>query len=363
MRVVITAGGTGGHIFPALALISKLKEKDKNVEILYIGTTDRMEKDIIPKEGIPYVGIEMRGLNRKNIFKNIDVMKTYFKAVKKAKSELIKFKPDVVIGFGGYISAPVIYASSKLKIKTIIHEQNSIPGVSNKFLSRYVDKILVSFKESINDFPKEKTVYTGNPRSEQIKDIEKISKTTLGFKKDKPLVIIVMGSLGSLTMTEKLKEVLPLFKNKNYQVLLITGKNYYDYYKDLKLSSNVKLIPFYNNLIGLMKDTDLIVTRSGASTIAEITSIGLPAIMVPSPYVTNNHQYVNAKSLEDDGACIILEEKDFDKETLINAEDKTINDKEKLNSMKKAMLKRGVLDSATKIYNEIIKLVRDEEDE
>ena len=360
MKIVITAGGTGGHIFPALALISKLKEKDKNVEILYIGTTNRMEKDIIPKEGIPYIGIEMKGLNRKNIFKNIDVMKTYLKAVSKAKNELTKFKPDIVIGFGGYISAPVIYAAHKLKIKTIIHEQNSIPGVSNKFLSRYVDKVLVSFKESIKDFPSSKTIYTGNPRSEQIKDIEKISKTTLGFKKDKALVIIVMGSLGSLTMTKKLKETLPLFKNKDYQVLLITGKDYYDEYKDIKLSSNVKLVPFYNNLLGLMKDADLIVTRSGASTIAEITAIGLPAIMVPSPYVTNNHQYVNAKSLEDDGACIILKEEDFDKNSLVDLLDKTINDKKKLNRMRSALLKRGVTDSATRIYEEIIKLVRDE---
>ena len=360
MKVVITAGGTGGHIFPALALISKLKEKEKDVDILYIGTTNRMEKDIIPKEGIPYIGIEMKGLNRKNIFKNIDVMKTYLKAVSKAKAELTKFKPDIVIGFGGYISAPVIYAAHKLKIKTIIHEQNSIPGVSNKFLSRYVDKVLVSFKESIKDFPSSKTIYTGNPRSEQIKDIEKISKTTLGFKKDKALVIIVMGSLGSLTMTKKLKETLPLFKNKDYQVLLITGKDYYDDYKNIKLSSNVKLVPFYNNLLGLMKDADLIVTRSGASTIAEITSIGLPAIMVPSPYVTNNHQYVNAKSLEDDGACIILKEEDFNKDSLVNLLDKTINDKKKLNSMRNALLKRGVTDSATRIYEEIIKLVRDE---
>ena len=360
MKVVITAGGTGGHIFPALALISKLKEKDKNVEILYIGTTNRMEKDIIPKEGIPYIGIEMKGLNRKNIFKNIDVMKTYLKAVSKAKAELTKFKPDIVIGFGGYISAPVIYSASKLKLKTIIHEQNSIPGVSNKFLSRYVDKVLVSFKESIKDFPSSKTIYTGNPRSEQIKDIEKIDKTTLGFKKDKALIIIVMGSLGSLTMTKKLKETLPLFKNKDYQVLLITGKDYYDDYKDIKLSSNVKIVPFYNNLIGLMKDADLIVTRSGASTIAELTSIGLPAIMVPSPYVTNNHQYVNAKSLEDDGACIILKEEDFDKNSLVDLLDKTINDKKKLNSMRSALLKRGVTDSATRIYEEIIKLVRDE---
>ncbi len=169
-----------------------------------------------------------------------------------------------------------------------------------------------------------------------------------------------MGSLGSLTMTKKLKEIIPIFRNKDYQVLLITGKDYYDDYKDIKISSNVKLVPFIDNLIGLMKDADLIITRSGASTIAEITSIGLPAIMVPSPYVTNNHQYINAKSLEDDGACIILKEEDFNKSSLINLLDKTINDKDKLKKMREALLKRGVLDSATRVYEETIKLVRDE---
>jgi len=226
--------------------------------------------------------------------------------------------------------------------------------------SYQVDKVLVSFKENIKDFPSSKTIYTGNPRSEQIKDIKKVSKTELGFKKDKDLVIIVMGSLGSLTMTKKLKEIIPIFRNKDYQVLLITGKDYYDDYKDIKISSNVKLVPFIDNLIGLMKDADLIITRSGASTIAEITSIGLPAIMVPSPYVTNNHQYINAKSLEDDGACIILKEEDFNKSSLINLLDKTINDKYKLKKMREALLKRGVLDSATRVYEETIKLVRDE---
>lgn len=360
MRIVITAGGTGGHIFPALAVINKIKEKDKNAKFLYIGTTDRMEKDIIPKEGIPYVGIKMIGLNRKNPLKNIEVMKTYFEACKKAKEELKKFKPDIVIGFGGYISAPVIYSASKLKIKTIIHEQNSIPGVSNKFLSRYVSKVLVSFKESIKYFPKKKTIYTGNPRSEQINDIKKISKETLGFKKDRPLVIIVMGSLGSLTMTKKLKEILSNFKNKNYQVLLITGNNYYDDYKDIKLSSNVKIVPFLNDLIGYMKDANLIVTRSGASTIAEITSIGLPAIMVPSPYVTNNHQMMNAKALEEVGACLILEEDNFNSKNLITLLDEVINDKDKLAKMKEALLKRKISNSASRIYEEILKLVRDE---
>ena len=147
---------------------------------------------------------------------------------------------------------------------------------------------------------------------------------------------------------------------QNYQVLLITGNNYYDEYKNIKLSDNVKLMPFLNNLIGYMKDADLIVTRSGASTISEITSIGLPAIMVPSPYVTNNHQYINAKALKDEGACIILKEEDFNKESLIKNIDDIIDDKDKLKNMKDALLKRKVDDSATRIYKQIIELVRNE---
>ena len=360
MKVVITAGGTGGHIFPALAVIDKIKKKEPNTEFLYIGTNDRMEKDIIPSYQIPYLGVDMMGLNRHNPFKNIKVLNTYIKACHKVKKALLDFKPDVVIGFGGYITAPVIYTASKLNIKTIIHEQNGIPGVSNKFLSRYADLVLVSFKESIKYFSKANVIYTGNPRGEQIKEVKKIKKETLGFKSNQPLIIIVMGSLGSMTMTNKLKEIIPSFKNKSYQVLLITGKNYYEEYHDVKIPNNVKLLPFYKDLIAIMKDATLMVTRSGASTIAELTSVLLPSIMVPSPYVTNNHQYVNAKALTDDNGAVMLLEKDFSKETLIPLIDSLINNEQKLKEMKNALKARKVDDSATKIYEEIKKIVRDE---
>ena len=314
MRVVIAAGGTGGHIYPAIAIINKIKEKEKDSEFLYIGTTDRMENNIIPKLGIPFVGIEMVGLNRKNLFKNFEVLKKFKNAINKAYVEIEKFKPDVVIGAGGYITAPVLYAAHKLKVPTLIHEQNSIPGLSNKFIGKFADRICVSLPNSLNLFPKKKVVYTGNPRSEEIINVKKKSKRDLGFDKDKKLVVVVMGSLGSTTMTTKIKELIPGFNNKYYQVLVITGKNYFDDYKELKVSDNVKIVPFMEDLINLLKDSDLIVSRAGASTIAEITAIGLPAILVPSPYVTNNHQYKNAKELEDIGACKIVSEEEFSKD-------------------------------------------------
>lgn len=358
MKIAITAGGTGGHIFPALAIINKIKSHDKNSKFLYFGTTDRMEKDIIPEKGIPYIGIQMKGLNRKNILKNITVLKIYLAAIKKAEVELKKFKPDIVIGVGGYITAPVLVAANHLGIKTIIHEQNSIPGVSNKLLSHFVNKICVSFKESESYFPKKKTIYTGNPRSEEILSMEKGKREDFGFNHKSKFIILVMGSLGSLTMTKKMKELIPSFKDKDYQVLVVTGKNYYDDYKDVKIPTNVKIVPFYD--AKYMKDADLIITRSGASTIAEVTALLLPSIMIPSPYVTHNHQYKNAKALEDKKACKILEEKDFCKENLLSLIDDCFK-KEVYNEMRKNLKEFSCPNSAEAIYKEIMRLVRNEE--
>lgn len=357
MRAVVVAGGTGGHIYPALAIINKIKEREPDSEILYFGTTDRMEKDIIPSKGIPYIGLEMSGLNRKNPFGNIKVLKKFFKAVKQAQVELQKFKPDVVIGVGGYITAPVLYAAHKLKLPVVIHEQNSIAGLSNQFIANFADKVFVSLPGTVKDFSKDKVVYTGNPRSEEIVSTPKVKKESLGFDKNKKLVVVVMGSLGSTTMTKKLKELIPGFSNKAYQVLLITGKAYYDDYKDVEVPENVKLEPFMDNLIGLLKDSDLIVSRAGASTIAEITAIGLPAILVPSPYVTHNHQYLNALELKDAGACVLVTEEEFEANRILNEIDKLFDNLESYSKMRVDSEKLGVKDSATKIYDEIKRLI------
>ena len=176
MRVIISAGGTGGHIYPALAIINKIKEKDKNSEFLYIGTHNRMEKDIIPKYNIPFKSIQIYGFNRKKLLKNFKTLSTFYKSYKECKKMIKEFKPDIVIGVGGYVTGPVLYAASRLKVKTFIHEQNSIPGKCNTFLSKYVDKIAVSFKSSLDLFPKEKVVFTGNPCSETARNILECKK-------------------------------------------------------------------------------------------------------------------------------------------------------------------------------------------
>lgn len=360
MKAIVCAGGTGGHIYPALAIINKIKEKESLSEILYIGTTDRMEKDLVPKLGIKFVGIEMEGINRKNILKNISVFFKYQKAIKKAKQIIKEFNPDIVIGVGGYITAPVIIAAHKLKYKTIIHEQNSIPGVSNKLISKYANRICISLPNTKKYFDSNKVVYTGNPRSEEIISVRKANKKDYGLSDDKKLVIIVMGSLGSTTMTKKIKTIIPAFNMKDYQVIIVTGKDYYESYKTLNFPKNVALVPYLDNFINLLKSTDLIISRAGASVISEITAIGLPSILVPSPYVTNNHQYVNAKELEDMGACKLITEDDFSKETLLPAIDDIINNEANYEKMRQCSKKLGVPNSATKFYEEIKKVIKEE---
>ncbi len=357
MKVILCAGGTGGHIYPCLAIMNKIKEKEPDSEFLYIGTTDRMESTLIPNMNIPFVGIEMKGLDRHNPFNNVKVIKCFFDAIKKSKEVIKDYDPDIVLGIGGYITAPVIYAAHKLGYKTFIHEQNSIPGLSNKFLSRYADIVGVSLPGSVKYFPKNKTSYTGNPRSEEVINTEVMDKKEYNLSKNKKLVVIVMGSLGSTTMNNKLHELVKDFKDKDYEVLLVTGKNYYDDYKKLDIPDNVKVVPYLDKMLSVMKGTDLIVSRAGASTVAEITALGLPSIIVPSPYVTHNHQLKNALELESAGACKVLEEKDFSSETLLPMIDKILEDKKLYKSMHESSLKLGIPDSATRIYDLIKKVV------
>lgn len=357
MRVVISAGGTGGHIYPALAIINKIKEEEPNSEILYIGTTNRMEKDLVPSLGYRYEALEVTGFKRKLSLDNIKTVTNFLGAIKKAKLIIKDFNPDIVIGCGGYVTAPVIYAAKKLGKKTFIHEQNSIVGLANKFLSKYADKIGVSFESTIKDFSNGKAILTGNPCSEKALNIKKTNKESLGIDKNKKLVLIVMGSLGSRTVNDKIFSFIDKFKNKDYSVIFVTGTTYYEKVKDKKVPDNVKVLPFIYEMPSVMKVTDLMVTRAGASTMSEITVLEVPAIFVPSPYVTNNHQYKNAMDLVENNAGIILEEKDLTGESLINLIDKTINDKDKLLDMKKNLKKLAVKDSSTRIYNILKELI------
>ena len=358
VKVIITAGGTGGHIYPALSIINKIKEKESNSEILYIGTHNRMEKDIIPTYSIKYIPLEIYGLSKKDLFRNIKNINLIRKSYKKCKKIIKEFKPDIVIGVGGYVTFPVILAAHKLNIKTFIHEQNSIPGKSNKFLEKYVDAIGISFIDSKKYFKEQnKVFFTGNPCSENAIKNNKVSKTKYNIKSYKKLVLIVSGSLGSSTINNKMIEYLNSIKDKKYEVIYVTGKDYYNEFIKNKFPSNVHIYPFIENMSGLLKDVDVIVSRAGASSLSEILALKVPSIIIPSPYVANNHQYYNALSLKENNACIMIEESDLKKDILINSIDKCLNE-DFANTLKENMNKLCINDSSTKIYEIISNLIK-----
>ena len=357
MKVIISAGGSGGHIYPALAIINKIKEKEPNSEFLYIGTHNRMEKDIVPEHNIPFKSIEIYGFNRRNLFKNFKVLSCLIKAKKECKKIIKEFNPDIVIGVGGYVTVPVISAAHKLGIKTFIHEQNSIAGKANLSIKNKADLIGISFKSSIKDFPKEKTIFTGNPVSEDATKVKPISKSEFGLDNKKKLVLIVMGSQGAGTINEYMKNTLNLFNNKDYSVIYVTGTNNYDNISKMKFSNNVKVVPYIENMTRIMKNTDLIVTRAGASTMSEIIALNIPSILIPSPYVPNNHQYKNALDFVNNKAGILIEEKELVGDKLVKEIDSVINDSKRIETIKNNLNKLKVDNSATIIYDNIKKLL------
>lgn len=358
MRVIISAGGTGGHIYPALAIINKIKEKEPDSEFLYIGTHNRMEKDIVPSKGIPFESIEMYGFNKKHLLKNFKTVKCLMQSFKKCRKLIKDFNPDIVIGVGGYVTVPVIVSAKKLGYKTFLHEQNSLPGKSNKYLAKYSDLIGVSFESSIKAFPEGKAVLTGNPCSEDALNVLPIDKKELGLTSRKKLVLIVMGSLGAGRVSDYLMGELKGFKNKDYEVLFISGKSSYDKVKAEKYPDNVKILPFYEGLTKIMKRTDLMISRAGASTLSEIVALEVPSILIPSPFVANNHQYYNALDLVQKGAAEMIEEANLKDGVLVSMVDKLLLDGNKRIEMKKALKGMQIKGSADIIYNKIKELIR-----
>jgi UDP-N-acetylglucosamine--N-acetylmuramyl-(pentapeptide) pyrophosphoryl-undecaprenol N-acetylglucosamine transferase len=358
MKVVVSAGGTGGHIYPALAIIDMLKKIDSNLEVLYIGTHNRMEKDIVPEKGIRYEALKIYGFNKSRVLTNIENTLLINRSFYKCRKLFKEFKPDLVIGAGGYCTYPVIKVAQKMHIKTFIHEQNSFPGKTNIALGRKADLIGVSFEKSIKYFKntKGKVFLMGNPCGQRALDIKPIKKSDIGFDDSKPLVVAVAGSLGSESVNKSFKNILNNMKDKNYQFLYITGnKHYENFIKNEKFPSNVKVLPFLNNLSGLLKNTDVLVSRSGASTMSEIIALKVPTIFIPSPYVANNHQYYNALDLVEKNAALMIEEKDFDSSKVFNYIDHLLNNSIEI---KNNLNKISSVDSEKVFLSEIKELLK-----
>ena len=365
MRVVVSGGGTGGHIYPALAFMRYL-EKQEDVEYLYIGTKRGLESKIVPQAGYAFESIKIEGLKRSLSLENLKTAYYMVTSVIKARKILKEFKPDVVIGTGGYVCAPVLFAASLLKIPTIIHEQNSVAGVTNKFLAKWVNKIAICFDDVKKDFASysDKVVLTGNPRGQEVVEIEKNPKylASIGVETELPIVVIFGGSRGSERMNEVFVEALEGFADKNYHVIMVTGEVHYDKINNQitnleKSLPNVSVFPYIKDMPQLFQNVDLVVCRSGATTLTELTALGLASILIPSPYVTNNHQEANARSLVDQGAASMILEKELNAQTMLAEIDAILVDSKKKEAMAASAKKMGITDASVRLTSMIHEMI------
>ncbi|MGR3741968.1 undecaprenyldiphospho-muramoylpentapeptide beta-N-acetylglucosaminyltransferase [Companilactobacillus sp. DQM5] len=361
MRVIVSGGGTGGHIYPAIALINRLKERNVLDEILYVGTENGLESKIVKNLNIPFKTIKIQGFKRSISIENIKTVNLFISSIFKSRKIIKGFKPDIVIGTGGYVSGAIVYAAHTLKIPTIIHEQNSIAGVTNKFLANFVDKIAVSFKEVENEFSqKNKIILTGNPRAQEVVNIKKNDRLKeFNLDPKMPTVLIFGGSRGAEPLNRAVISSIESFEKENYQVLFATGKIHYDYVKEALRNINLKkvsVVSYIDDMPEILPDIDLIVGRSGATSIAEITALGIPAIFVPSPYVTNDHQTKNAKILSNVNAAKIIEENKLNAASLMSAVNEIMNNKKVHDTMETNSKKLGMPNAADLLIDEMIKL-------
>ncbi|MEW6620417.1 MAG: undecaprenyldiphospho-muramoylpentapeptide beta-N-acetylglucosaminyltransferase [bacterium] len=311
MRIIITGGGTLGHIYPALAIAERLKEK---TEILFIGTTKGIESDILQKQGFKFKGLDVEGWTGKNKIKFfIKLIKTFFVGIR----YLIEFKPDIVLGMGGYASVPVVLGAVLFKIKTVIHEQNFIPGKATRLLAKFVDKIAISFADSNRFLPTKKTVLTGNPVRLQIGQINRQEALKrFEISGDKFTLLVFGGSKGAHKINEVMKQTLNLLPDDKIQIIWATGEEDYQVIKETKSKVKIVVEKFFYDLPVAYQVADLVICRAGATTIAEIIACNLPAILIPYPYATDNHQEYNARPLVEKGTAIMIKDRELSSENL-----------------------------------------------
>ncbi len=363
MRVILSGGGTGGHVYPAISIANKIKEKHPNAEILFIGTRKGIESDIVPGEGYPIKFITVNYLKRKISLHNIKSVVMLLKGMFEASRIIKDFRPDIVIGTGGFVCGPVVYVASKHGIKTIIHEQNVFPGLTNRILDKYVDRIALSFEEAKQFFKsKDKLVVTGNPiRSDFFKVTEQEAVMRYGGKSDKPLVLVVGGSGGAFKINNAVVEMLKKYRPKEFRVILATGERLYDRtVKSIRkpdLAENHEIVPYINDMPYALRACDLIVCSAGAITIAEITAVGKPAILIPKAHTAEDHQQHNADAMRNEGAAFVIYEDELNSKILNENIMKILGDKETLEHMGMAGKKRAIVDATDRIYNEIKKLL------
>lgn len=365
MRIVLSGGGTGGHIYPAVAVARQLEAEAEGSAFLYIGGKRGLESKLVPQENLPFKSIDITGFRRKLSMDNVKTVLRFLKGVRASKAMLKEFKPDVVIGTGGYVCGPVVYAASRLGIPTLIHEQNAIPGLTNRFLSRYADTVAVSFEGTESAFPGSKRViYTGNPRATTVMTASpQRGYASLGIPDGSTVVLVVGGSGGARAINQAMIEMAAAVGRDNKaHYVYVTGEAYYeDTRKALvaklgHLPSWLHILPYIHNMPEVLACTSLIVNRAGASFLAEITALGIPSVLIPSPNVTNNHQEANARQLEAEGAAVVVLEKDLSGQSLHAAVQRIITDEALRARMSEASRRLGKRDSAAIVVDELRRL-------
>ncbi len=372
MRVIIAAAGTAGHINPGLAIANKIKEEEKDSKIIFIGTTRGLENDLVSRAGYELKTIDAYGLSKKISIENIKKMYKTLKGYGEARKIIKEFKPDIVIGTGGYICGATISAAHSLKIPTLLHESNAFPGKAVKMLANKTDTILVSFEDARSRIKNAKNiVYTGTPvkirkKEYGINEKNSIIKST-GLNETKPIVLIFGGSQGAQKINDAILGILKNKLNKDYQIIWATGPKQYDRIKEILEENNVyinhlenaKIVPYIYNMEEMMNVSDLIVARSGAMTITEISNLGKASILIPLPNVSGDHQLHNAKVLENIGAARIILNNELNYENLNSNIEEIILNKNTIETMSKNALKVSTSNVEDKIFTEIKKIVRE----
>jgi UDP-N-acetylglucosamine--N-acetylmuramyl-(pentapeptide) pyrophosphoryl-undecaprenol N-acetylglucosamine transferase len=360
MKFVITGGGTGGHIFPGIAIADELKRKINGTEILFVGAKGRMEEKVVPDNGYEIKTISISGFQRKNILKNWNIGFKLIGAVKSSKRILKEFAPDAVIGTGGYVSGPVVYSALKLGIPALIEEGNSYPGIVTKFLSNKVNRVVINFEETAGYLkPGSKTVKISYPVRNKLKKRDRIeSLKFFGFKNTSSKTLFVFGgSQGARANNSEIMKILDDLTERNINIIWQTGRTDF---KNISAAvsekySNVRILEFINEMDYAYSASDLVVCRAGISSIMELSLLKLPAILVPYPFASENHQEKNARSLVNKNAAIMIKESEIGtelKNTIIN----TINDTDKLNTLSMNISGFYDVEAPSKIVNEILNI-------
>lgn len=346
MRVIFSGGGSGGHIYPALAIYHALLSRNAELEELFVGTSPSMEANICPREGVAFQAISSRGFRRKLSFDTLKTVAVAGKGVWQAGGIVRSFQPDLVIGTGGYVAGPVLLQAALHGVPTLIHEQNALPSLTNRILSRFVDGIALSFAEAADHLPKKKLMrVTGNPVRQDILAMTRPKgQQELGLDPQKKTILIIQGSNGSATVNQIICRSLPqLLQRKDWQLIFVTGQRDYDSVRsvlaEMKLSDapGLQLVPYLYNVAAALAAADIIISRAGGM-MAEINAVGLPAIYVPSPYVADNHQEYNARAVEDVGAAVMIREKELSPEKLFATLSDLLSSPRQLSQMREKAL-------------------------